>query len=145
MGTITSANVTVYLTLPDVFTSPQLIEGFAADDAFTQEAADLAETRMGVDAKLSGGYTPSVKRWTVALQPDSPSLPVFYTWKAAIEAALDQFPDGSGITITMPSIGSAFDLNRLFFKNSSMMPSAKKLLEPFLAIIEYQDLGVSPI
>ena len=145
MGTITSANVTVWLTVPDEFGSAQLIDGFAADDAFTQEAADLAETRMGVDAKLSGGYTPSVKRWTVALMPDSPALAVFETWKAAIEAAEDQFPDGSGLAITMPSIGKAYAMNRLFFKNSSMMPSAKKVLDPFLAIIEYQDLAVTPL
>ena len=52
MSTITSANASVVLTVPDVFAVPQIIAGFAADDAFTQEAADLAETRMGVDGNL---------------------------------------------------------------------------------------------
>ena len=145
MATITSANASVVLTVPEVFAVPQIIAGFAADDAFTQEAADLAETRMGVDGNLSGGYTPSVKRFSIALMPDSPSLSSFEVWKAAIEAAKDQLPDGSSIVITLPTIGKAYLLNKLFFKNSSMMPSAKKVLEPFIVQIEYQDLFATPI
>lgn len=145
MATITSANASVILTVPLVFVIPQIIAGFAADDAFTQEAADLAETRMGVDGNLSGGYTPSVKRFSIALMPDSPSLDSFETWKAAIEAAKDQLPTGSSFVITLPAIGKAYLLNKLFFKNSSMMPSAKKVLEPFIAQIEYQDLIVTPL
>lgn len=145
MSTITSANSSVIITVPLVFAVPQIIEGYAADDAFTQEAADLAETRMGVDGQLSGGYTPSVKKFAIALMADSVSLAVFETWKAAIEAGKEQFPTGSGITVTLPSIGKAYFLNKLFFKNSSMMPSAKKVLEPFIAQIEYQDLFVSPL
>lgn len=145
MSTITSANSSVVFVVPEVIPVPQFIQGYAADDAFTQEAFDLAETRMGVDGQLSGGYTPSVKRFTIVLMPDSPSLAFFENWKAAIEAAKDQLPDGSSITVTLPSIGKAYLLNKLFFKNSSGMPSAKKVLEPFTAIIEYQDQFVSPI
>jgi hypothetical protein len=92
MGTITSANSSFALVVPDVFAVPQLLQGYAADDAFTQEAFDLTETRMGVDGKLSGGYTPSPKRLTVMLQPDSIALDVFLNWKAAIEAAKETFP-----------------------------------------------------
>lgn len=145
MATITSANASVILTVPLVFTLPQVILGFAADDAFTQDPADLAETRMGVDGNLSGGYTPSVKKFSIALMPDSPSLTSFETWKAAIEAAKDQLPAGSNFVVTLPAIGKAYLLNKLFFKNSSMMPSAKKVLEPFIAQIEYQDLIVTPL
>jgi len=144
MATITSANSKVVIVVPAVFPTPQQIQGYAADDAFTQEAFDLAETRMGVDAILSGGYVPSIKRLTIALMPDSTALDTFTIWKGAIEAAKEQFPDGSAINIEMPSISKTFIMNKVFFKNSSGMPSAKKVLEPFIAIVEYQDLIVLP-
>ena len=143
MGTITSANSSFILNVPNVFVVPQVIQGYAADDAFTQEAFDLTETRMGVDGVLSGGYTPSPKRLTVMLQPDSIALVVFLQWKAAIEAALETFP--GGINIAYPSIGYGFELGTVFFKNSQGMPSAKKVIEPFPAQLEYQSLVASPI
>ena len=57
MGTITSANAQVMLNVPGVFPTPVQLAGFAADDAFTQDAYDVAETRMGVDGVLSAGFT----------------------------------------------------------------------------------------
>lgn len=143
MATITSANSSFILRVPTVFVVPQLIQGYATDDAFTQEAFDLTETRMGVDGNLSGGYTPSPKRLTVMLMPDSVALDVFLTWKAAIEAAKETF-SGQWV-IAMPAISKAFTGNKVFFKNSQGMPSAKKVLEPFPAILEYQDLTAAPI
>lgn len=143
MGTITSANSSFALVVSDVFAVPQLLQGYAADDAFTQEAFDLTETRMGVDGKLSGGYTPSPKRLTVMLQPDSIALDVFLNWKAAIEAAKETFIGSA--TILYPSISKGFELGVIFFKNSQGMPSAKKVLEPFPAVLEYQDLTAFPI
>lgn len=143
MGTITSANSSFVLTVPDVFPLPQILQGYAADDAFTQEAFDLTETRMGVDGILSGGYTPTPKRITVMLQPDSIALAVFLNWKAAIEAAKETFI-GTG-NILYPSISLGFTLGTVFFKNSQGLPSAKKVLEPFPAVLEYQDLTSFPI
>lgn len=143
MGTITSANSSFALIVPAVFATPQLLKGYAADDAFTQEAFDLTETRMGVDGILSGGYTPSPKRLTVMLQPDSVALDVFLNWAAAITAAKETFIGGA--SILYPSISKGFTLGTIFFKNSQGMPSAKKVLEPFPAILEYQDLVAFPI
>jgi hypothetical protein len=143
MGTISSANSSFALVVPSVFAVPQLIQGYAADDAFTQEAFDLTETRMGVDGILSGGYTPSPKRITVMLQPDSIALSTFLAWKAAIESAKEAL-NGTA-TILYPSISLGFTLGTVFFKNSQGLPSAKKLIEPYPAILEYQDLTSFPI
>lgn len=143
MGTITSANSSFVLSVPGVFVVPQVIQGYAADDAFTQEAFDLVETRMGVDAILSGGFIPSPKRITVMLQPDSIALATFLQWKAAMEAAVEAFPGSA--QIAYPSISLGFALGTVFFKNSQGMPSAKKVIEPFPAILEYATLVASPI
>lgn len=144
MATITSANSSFALVVPRVFGAiPQLLQGYAADDAFTQEAFDITETRMGVDGILSGGYTPSPKRLTVMLQPDSIALTVFLTWAQAIAAAKETFT-GTG-NVLYPSIGFGFKFGTVFFKNSQGMPSAKKVIEPFPAVLEYQDLTSFPI
>lgn len=143
MSTITGANSSFILRVPGVFLTPQIIQGYAADDAFTQEAFDLTETRMGADGGLSGGYVPSPKRLSVMLMPDSVALDTFLIWKAAIEAAKETFP-GSQI-IALPSINKAFTFGKVFFKNTGAMPSFKKVLEPVVAVLEYQDLTSAPI
>lgn len=143
MGTITSANSSVILTNSRVFITPQILQGYAADDAFTQESFELVETRMGVDGILSGGYVPSPKRLTIMLQPDSIALIVFLNWKAAQEAQKEALP--GSFSIAMPSISLGFQLGNVFFTNSQGMPSAKKVLEPFPAIMTYESLIAAPI
>lgn len=143
MATITGANSSFWLRVPGVFLTPQLIQGYAADDAFTQEAFDLTETRMGADGILSGGYIPSPKRLSVMLMPNSVALDSFLIWKASMEAAKETFPGGA--VIAYPSISKAFTFGNMFFKNTAAMPSFKKVLEPVVAVLEYQDLTSAPI
>lgn len=140
---ITSANSQFILTVPGVFPTPQVIQGYAADDAFTQEAFDLMETRMGVDAILSGGYTPTPKRLSVMLQPDSPSFDVFSVWRQEIES--QQAALVASATIVLPSIGKVFTFTKGFLKNLQAMPSAKKVLDPVPFIIEWESISQLPI
>lgn len=144
MGEITSSNVQVFVTVAGVFGAgnPQQLQGFAADDAFTAEAFDVAETRMGVDGILSAGYTPSVKRWTVTLQPDSPDVAVFDAWYLN-QAALKQMFVG-GITIDYPALSKTYDLSTCWLKNYKPMGDAKKVIDPQTFTIEYQDVVASP-
>jgi hypothetical protein len=143
MPTITSANASVVITVPDVFPIPQILQGFAADDAFTHESFDMTETRMGVDGILSGGYTPNPKRFSITFQPDSASILVFDTWGAAQEAAKEAFV--ASMAIAMPSIGKVFNFNVGFLKNYKKLPDAKKVLEPQTYSIDWQDITPVPI
>lgn len=143
MGTITSANSSMTLSVPGVFPVDQAVQGYAADDAFAQAAFDMAETRMGVDGILSAGYTPSPKPLDIMLQPDSPSLAAFLTWKAAEESTKEKFQ--CSITIDLPSIGFSFRFTVGWLRNMQGMPSAKKVLDPFPIKIEFQDLNYSPL
>src|ERR1700761_4197254 len=77
MATLTTANSAFVLLCPDVFGIPQLIEGYATEDAFSVPQYEIARAVMGVDAKLSGGFVPAVKELDVVLQADSPSNAVF--------------------------------------------------------------------
>jgi hypothetical protein len=143
MGTITSANSQFIISVPGVSSARQVVQGYAADDAFTQDAFDMAETRMGVDAILSAGYTPAAKPLNIMLQPDSPSLAFFFAWKAAEESAKEKFE--ATVTIYLPSIGLKFTLSTGWLRNMQGMPSAKKVLEPVPIKLEFQDIVYSPI
>jgi hypothetical protein len=143
MGTITTANASVIISIPDVFPVDQILSGFAADDAFTQGAFDMTETRMGVDGILSAGYTPNEKPFTITFQPDSPSILVFDTWGAAMEAAKEALQ--ASMVIAMPSIGKAFNFNVGWLKNFKKLPDAKKVAEPQTYSIAWQDIQPVPI
>lgn len=144
MGTITSANASVALTVQGVFGNvPQLLGGFEADDAFTQAAYDVAETRMGVDGILSAGYTPTPKPFAITFKADSPSILVFDTWGLAEAAAKEKFV--SGMVIAMPSIGKQFLFNVGWLKNFKALPDAKKVLEGMTYTFDWQDIVPAPL
>jgi hypothetical protein len=143
VGTITSANISISLSVPGVFDSDQILQGFGVDDAFTQAAHQKAETRMGVDALLSGGFTPAIKPFTITFMPDSPSILIFDQWGAAEEAAKEAFI--AGMTITAPSLGKVYDFNVGFLKDFKSVPDAKKLMESQTFSIDWQDIIASPI
>lgn len=143
MGTITSANASVVISLPDVFTVDQILSGFAADDAFTAPAFKMTEQRMGVDGILSAGFTPSPKPFGITFQPDSPSIQVFDTWGLAHIAAKEALE--ATMTITMPSIGKVFTFNTGWLDDFKALPDAKKVLEPQTYTIIWQDIIAAPI
>lgn len=134
--TITSANSSFVLNIPDVFPIPLAVQGYAADDAFSVEAFDVAEAMMGVDGKMSAGYTPNVKKLTVVLQADSPSLETFDAWVGAMEQAREVFL--ADVTITIPSINKTYNMRRGALTNAKKLPDAKKVLQPVQYVITFE-------
>ena len=74
--TITSANAVVMLRCVGVYDNYVQMQGFQADNAWAFGDASIGETRMGVDGKQSGGYTPHETPWTLYLEANSPSIEV---------------------------------------------------------------------
>lgn len=142
-NTITSANSQFALTIPDLGITQVPIQGYATDDAFTQESFEISETRQGVDGVLSAGYTPNPKKLTVVLQADSPSIAIFDQWIAGMQQAQEAFE--ASALISIPSIGKAYAFTTGWLRNVQAMPSAKKVLEPQTYTIEWQQIDVVPI
>ncbi len=128
MATITSANSVITLVVPGLFPAPVQLSGYAVDKAFLTEAADSAETQMGVDGKMSAGYTPTTRKVTISLQADSPSRDIFSAINQAQKTARDVF-FMSG-TITIPSTGESYALTRGVLQNMMDIPTAAKVLQP---------------
>ena len=126
--TITSANSRFTLSIPDVFPAPVALQGYAADDAFDNEAVDAAEILIGVDGLMSAGYTPFLTKMTIAFQANSPSIDVIDTWLGAMKSATEiLYAQGS---IELPSVGRAYTLVDGVLSRPKQIVGAKKVLQP---------------
>lgn len=138
LRTITSANSSFILSIPDVLGAPVPLQGYAADAAFAVEPFDTAEAVMGVDGKMSAGYTPNVKKLTVSLMADSDSVEVFNQWLGAMDQAREVF--FCGATIVIPSIGKTFNCVKGVLTNTPKLPEAKKVLQALTYTITFEDI-----
>lgn len=78
-NTITSANTVISLRCKGVFDDWVRAEGAQADAFLSFGDVTLAQTVLGVDGKLSLGFTPHKTTSTISLAPNSASVMVFET------------------------------------------------------------------
>lgn len=128
MATLTSANAVIMLTVPGLFPAPIRLQGFAADDIFDIGQLENVETSMGVDGKFSAGYVYKEVEQGISLQADSASNDFFEVLYAAQKALKDVYQIGG--VIQLPSVNRAYVLTDGYMKGFSVMPSAKKILQP---------------
>ena len=143
MRTLTTANSSATLTVPGVFPAPRNIEGYAVDAAFMVDAIEIAQTMMGVDARMSHGYVPSIKRVTFTLMPTSPSIQLFELWYAANETLRESMP-ATALVITVPSMERTYSLLKCVFVNHKPFPDAKKLLQEVPFILDCERIVYAP-
>jgi len=140
MASITSANAVVMIAVPGVFSAPQPLQQFAAEDIFTNDPVQAAEVAMGVDGFLAAGFIFSPVSWSVSLMADSPSNNFFDQWYQANVKAVDTFRcNGS---VWLPSLGKKFDMQNGALTTYRNMPDAAKTLRSRAFVITWQ--RVSP-
>ena len=140
---ITSANALIVLTVPGVLAVATQLQGFAADDVFDTDDVEMAATLMGVDGILSGGFVYSMVPWNIALQADSPSMPVFEAWDQAQQAVVDVLP--AQATVTLTSVGRSYQMVTGYLVRGKRMPDAKKTLMPRKWRIDWQRVIPIPV
>ena len=142
-NTITSANSVFILSAPDLYPAGVAIQGYATDKAFATEALAIAETMMGVDGKLTGGYTPTPVKQTITLQADSPSKSIF----DAIVRTTRQTGDIMYLNavINLPGPGEAYTLANGILTSAKQMPDAQKVLQAQEYVITWESVSVSPL
>lgn len=139
--TITSANSVFTIVIPGLFPAPVQLQGYASDKAFTTEAIDLAEVQMGVDGRMTAGFTPNPTKQTVTLQADSPSKDIFTALIQAMKTAREVFYISG--SIALPSTGEAFTLTRGILTNTKQIPDAQKVLQPMDFVITWESVNRS--
>jgi tetrahydromethanopterin S-methyltransferase subunit C len=141
--TLTSANSSFVLAVPALALGPFSVQGYSADDAFTLDPVDVAETVMGVDGIMSAGFLPFITPMVVTLQADSDSLAAFEAWLGAQQVRRD-LSYGTGI-IAIPSIQKQYTLTKGALKRVSQMPSARKILQPVTYGIDWGSVVIAPL
>jgi hypothetical protein len=139
--TITSANSVFTIVIPGLFPAPVQLHGYASDKAFTTEAIDLAEVQMGVDGRMTAGYTPNPTKQTITLQADSPSKDIFTALIQATKTAREVFYISG--SIALPSTGESFTLTRGILTNTKQLPDAQKVLQPMDFVITWESVNRS--
>lgn len=140
---ITSATAQLSLGVTSLYAAPQAIQGFAVDDAFDTEALEMAETAMGVDGILTGGYVPNPTVMTITLMGDSASVPFFDNWVAA-ERTIRDIYYGYG-TIYMPGVKRKYAMTKGILRNYPQLPDAKKTLQALKYTIVWQSVLPAPV
>ncbi|SRR5579871_675827 len=143
MTTLTSANAKIALSVPGVFPVPVPLQGFATDDAFDTENVAPNETLMGVDGKLSGGYTPYPVKLKIVLQANSPSNIFMDQWRQAMDQATDAFP--CNLSIVAPSLGKVFTFTNGFLTGDMPTPPGKKIFQPQTYELTFESVTSAPV
>jgi len=140
-SSITSANSIFILTVVDLFPAGVILQGYATDKAFASDALEIAETMMGVDGQLTGGYTPMPVKQTITLMADSPSNVVF----DAIVRTTKTIGDIIYLAaiITLPGPGEIFALNNGILTSAKQIPDAQKVLQPRDFVITWESVNVA--
>lgn len=142
MVSITSANAVYMLSIPPLYLVPQQLQGFAADDVFGTDPLANAETLMGVDGRLSGGFVFSPTMQNITLQADSRSNDIFQNWREAQIAALETLI--ANAVILLPSLGRKWTMTRGFLTQFPPLPDTKRVLQPRRYQITWESFSPAP-
>ena len=140
--TITSANAVIVLTIPNLYTTPQQLIGFAADDIYDIDQQQAAETMMGADGHLSAGFVFAEKKQRFSFSPGSPSVQIFEALKTA-EGAIREKYWINGLT-TLTSVGTKYNMVNGVMSVYSPMPNAGRVLKTRVFEITWEHVFPSP-
>ena len=143
MGTISSANAIFQISVETVIPIPVLLQGFSADDIYSVNPQESAETLMGVDGILSGGFVFVPVKQEISFQADSLSNLIFQQWYQAQVAAKDVFQCQA--VVWLPSIGEKWSMNNGFMTTFHPMPDARKVLQPLRYAITWESISPAVI
>lgn len=119
------------------------VEGFASDDAFMADAVDIAEAQMGVDGKMSVGYTPYITKQTITLQADSPSIVLFETIVGAQNTL--RTPVFLDAVLALSSVQKSYVFKLGALTRVTPFPAGKKVLQPMQYEISWETVSAVPL
>lgn len=139
---ITSANSSAVMNI-SLFPAGLRFEQYSADGAWTQDSYQVLETRMGVDGKMSAGYTPVEKEISFTFQANSPTLDGLDLLWQTMEVS--KTPLFVNIVITVPSLKKTFILANGVLMNYKLIPNAQKVLEPVDVTFRFESITSVPL
>jgi hypothetical protein len=139
---LTAANSVFTLAISGLFSIPQTLQGYSADDILGMEELDAGQVIMGVDGNTVAGMVQVPTKQTVYLQADSPSNLIFEAWRTA-ELGAKQKYSAIGV-IQYPSVNRLYALTTGWLTKYPQLADAKKSLQPRRYEITWQTVLVTP-
>jgi hypothetical protein len=139
---ITAANAVVVLTVPGIFDQGFQLQQFAADNVFGVEPIEAAETAMGVDGVLTGGFINVPTRQTFYLMGDSSANFFFDQWFAQQKALQDTFI-ASG-TVNLKGISTKYSMVRGFLSSYQPISDVQRTIKERRHIVTWQSAIPNP-
>jgi hypothetical protein len=130
--TITAANSQLAISVVGIFNTPVVIQGYAMDSAFQNDAIQSAEVTMGVDGFMSAGFVFKEVKLKITLSPDSPSKAFFDQWYNTMFNSREVY--FANASLNLPATGEGYTFTRGVLSNYHGVPAGKKKLEP----VEYE-------
>lgn len=143
MASITAVNAIYTISITGLFSAPQQLQQFSADDIFDTEAVEQIELQMGVDGHLTGGFVYAMVKQGITLMADSPSNDIFEQWRSAEKAARDIY--WANASVTLPAIGKSYAMTRGALSSYPSFADAKKTLQPRKYAITWGDVSPARI
>lgn len=143
MSDITSANSIFAITVPGLFPTPIILQGYSADAAWNADKRASAEAQMGVDGRQTGGVIKNPTKQTIKFQADSPSVAIFEAIAQAQDITNTVFYIQA--TITLPGPGKVYSGVRGILTDVTPIPDAGKVLQPVDYAISWESLRSSII
>jgi len=137
-NTITSADAIFALTVTNLYSSAQTLEGYAADAMFALGDTEMAVTVRGADGKLSGGFVFGQYLQTITIMPDSPSREIFETWQLTSQTSKAVFRCNA--TIILPAIGRKYTLTNGVLVRVKAIPDAQRVLQAATYQIDWENV-----
>lgn len=138
---ITSANIELIFSAEEICPNGVSVQQFSADQMYSAEDEQVAETRMGVDGFMAAGFTPSIKTLTLSLEASSPLYETFKNLKMAQDR--NRKPYNCTIVARVPSIGQVFTWSEGVLHNTTWVPNASRVLDPTQWTFHFERLDVS--
>ena len=113
-------------TISGLLGVPTTLEGWAADNAFSIDAQDLAVAVQGVDGKVHFGWVPNLNTFNLSLMPDSDSQSYINNVIAAQKTMRETFLI-TGVLL-VPSIGVRYSLVNGAITRGTPVPSHGRVL-----------------
>jgi hypothetical protein len=101
----------------------------------------MAEIQMGVDGRMTAGYTPMPVKQTITLQADSPSKDIFTILITATKTSREVYYLNGNISL--PSTGETFAMTRDILDTAKQIPDAQKVLQPLDYTITWERIDRS--
>jgi hypothetical protein len=141
-SSITSANAVFLLSVTGLFSSPQRLQGWSVDEAFSSEQVENKEVKLGVDALMSVGWVPVLIKVPLSFMADSPSLDIFDLWfNTENQNQETLYANG---TLVSEALQKSWTLSNGVLSKYTPIPEAKKTFDAQRMELTFQSSVAAP-